>query len=127
MAGRFGMVRDATPRRWTYSDTDGNQHVHAMAYVARAEDFAMQALGERDIPIERYYPSQARMLFRRPAFNGDVYFCSGRFFRAPARDAFLFIGAFSRETPASDAPAQPSTLVQLEVARRPDRAAKGDA
>ncbi len=123
MAGRFGLVQDAEPQLWLFSDTDPNGHVHSMAYVARAEEFALTALGRREIRIPRYYPRSAKVLFRRPCHNGDAYFRSGHFFRAPARDAYLFVGAFYPQEPGpggADIGRRPAVLVQLEIARRPD-------
>lgn len=122
MAGRFRQTRDAESQIWTVSDTDGNGHVHSMAYVGRAEDFAMQALGRREIRVARYFPASAKLLFRRPCNNGELYIRAGQFFRAPARDAYLFVGAFypvdsSRDD--GDLGERPSVLVQCEIARRP--------
>ena len=126
MAGRFGLVQDAEPQLWLFSDTDPNRHVHAMSYVARTEDFVLNAIGRREIPINRYYPRRATLLFRRPCQNGEAYFRAGHFYRAPARDAYLFVGAFYPEEPGAGAiNRRPAVLVQLEVARRPDRGPTG--
>lgn len=80
------------PGVWSMANTDVFQHVHAREYTVAMENAVGRALAAAGLPLERYLPTRARVIFRRPGFVGQPYRLALRVFR---RDRELVaLGAF---------------------------------
>lgn len=110
------------PHYWPYSNTDPNQHVHAMDYVGFAMTYATDRLARCERAPTRYFFNRARIVYRRPFFTGDPYHRRGQCFEKAAAgspDSLCFAGAFYRSegTPAPDE--SPSVAMQFFTAPKP--------
>jgi len=80
------------PGVWSLANTDVFQHVHAREYTMAMENAVGRALAAGGLPLERYLPTRARVIFRRPGFVAQPYRVALRVFQ---RDRELVaLGAF---------------------------------
>jgi hypothetical protein len=80
------------PGIWSMANTDVFQHVHAREYTTAMENAVGRALAIAGLPLDRYLPTRARVIFRRPGFVGQPYRLALKLFR---RDQTLVaLGAF---------------------------------
>jgi len=61
------------PGVWSLANTDVFQHVHAREYTVAMENAVGRGLAAAGLPLERYAPTRARVIFRRPGFVGQPY------------------------------------------------------
>ena len=77
---------------WSIANTDVFQHVHAREYTMAMENGIGIALATARLPLERYVPTRARVIFRRPAFIGQTYQLGIRLFHRDGE--VIALGAF---------------------------------
>jgi 5-formyltetrahydrofolate cyclo-ligase len=116
-----GGFEDREPHVWSYLQTDPNRHVHAMEYVRALERFAVDHLARLGRSPRRYFFDRARVVFRRPAFTGDLYVRRGSFHLSPDGERDLFLGSIHavgpEDLPTAERPI--NAAVQLFVRNRP--------
>jgi hypothetical protein len=76
---------------WSIANSDVFQHVHAREYTMAMENGLGLALAAARLPLERYVPTRARVIFRRPAFVGQPYRLDLRLFQR--NNAIVALGA----------------------------------
>ena len=77
---------------WSIANSDVFQHTHAREYTMAMENGIGIALATARLPLERYVPTRARVIFRRPSFIGQRYDLKIRLFRREAE--VIALGAF---------------------------------
>jgi hypothetical protein len=86
---------------WSIANSDVFQHVHAREYTMAMENGIGIAMAAAGLPLERYIPARARVIFRRPSFVAQPYRLGIRLFRRNGE--VVAIGAFhgGDSTPAA--------------------------
>jgi hypothetical protein len=92
-----------------------------MEYVRALERFAVDHLARLGRSPRRYFFDRARVVFRRPAFTGDLYVRRGSFHLSPDGERDLFLGSIHavgpEDLPTAERPI--NAAVQLFVRNRP--------
>jgi hypothetical protein len=77
---------------WSIANSDVFQHVHAREYTMAMENGIGIAMAAAGLPLERYVPTRARVIFRRPSFIAQAYRLGIRLFRRDGE--VVALGAF---------------------------------
>ena len=85
------------PGVWSMANTDVFQHVHAREYTAAMENVIGRALAVAGLPLDKYVPTRARAIFRRPGFVGQPYRLALKVFRREKE--LVALGAFHSGAP----------------------------
>jgi acyl-CoA thioesterase FadM len=95
---------------WHYEQTDANRHVNGMEYLRAVQAFVADALRARGHDVKALVFARARIVYRKPCFNGEGYRVVGWF----ASEAPLVVaGAIVK---ADDPPdARPAAAVELTL------------
>ena len=83
---------------WSIANSDVFQHVHAREYTMAMENGIGIAMVAAGLPLERYVPTRARVIFRRPSFIAQPYRLGIRLFRRDSE--VVALGAFHGDNSA---------------------------
>jgi hypothetical protein len=113
--GGFGAIQAATVEQvglWGITNSDVFQHVNAREYIFASENAITAGLFAAGLPLEAYWPTRARVIFRRPSFVGQHFRLIVRNFRKD--DAILSLAVFHPEGQAEDRDEYASVFLRIE-------------
>jgi hypothetical protein len=107
---------DAGPWReqrsvWGLNNTDINQHVNVHEYIINIENHLARVLHGADLSVPEHRVERTDILFRKPAFMGDVHEMRGDLYTRGEQT--LFLGGFYAIDADGRAEARPSVFARM--------------
>ena len=97
---------------WGVANSDVFLHVNAREYIFATENAITAGLSAADIAVDRYSPTRAQVIFRRPSFVGEPYRLRLRCFRRG--DEILSLGMFHDARQKEDSAERASVFLRVE-------------
>ena len=106
------------PSVWGLSNTDINQHVNVLEYIAHLENHFSRMLHGAGLPVDRHRTAVADFHFRKPSFQGDAHVIRAQLWVSGNRT--LMLGGFHLVSPSGEVDTRATVFGRLEGVIAPE-------